>query len=158
MSYRSGTNIVQEVFDAVPEERMDRLDEKAQNPDETVTETIAMSAFDNKAFIIETNEDKTEATMEGITPSGLSEPSEKSIPELNKDFRIGSLNPLPADEGIADTVRASAYHERERSQTARRVDENRQNSNTTTDFETWKENPGQFDFPGVDTADGGFRF
>lgn len=158
MSYKSGTSIVQEIFEAVPDERREKLDEKAQDPDQTVTETIATSAFDNKAFIIETNEEKTEATMEGITPSGLSEPSEKSIPELNKDFRIGSLKPLPADEGIADTVRASAYHERERSQEARRVDENRQNSNTTTDFETWKENPGQYDFPGVDTVDEGFQF
>lgn len=158
MPYKSGKEIAKEVFDAVPDQRIEELEDRANDPDQTVTTSVAFSAFNNKASIIETNEDKTEATMESIQPSGFMGPTEKSIPELNKDFRIGALDPLPADEGIADAVRANAYHERERSQNAKRVDENRQNSNTTTDFETWKNNPGRFDFPGVDTVDDEFMF
>jgi len=158
MPYKSGKEIAKEVFDAVPDKRRKKLEDRANDPDQTVTTTVAFSPLSDDASIIETNEDKTEATMQSITASGLRDPSEKSIPELNTQFQIGSLNPLPADDSIANAVRANAYHERERSPKAKRVDENRQNNNTTNDYEEWKENPGRFDFPGVDTVDDGFRF
>lgn len=57
------------------------------------------------------------------------------------DFMVGF--------GDLDTARAR-NDARSRSKEAVRVDEQRR-APITTDVDTWKENPGEFDFPGVDT-------
>lgn len=51
----------------------------------------------------------------------------------------------------SDRARARAYHEEERTQQARVADESFRSTQVTEDYETWRQNPGRWDFAGVDT-------
>lgn len=103
------------------------------------------------------------AAPELADEAGISESRAETVirgaggnPEFNTSSSPGSVSAAGIRFGVGDfrvpsagPDKAKARHER-RSEDAQRVDERRR-APITTDPDQWKENPGKFDYPGVDT-------
>jgi hypothetical protein len=80
----------------------------------------------------------------GGTPDYNTRSSTSSVSAAGIRFGIGDFR---VEAGADDS--AEFYHQ-SRTDTARRVD-SRRRAPITTEVDQWKDNPGKFDFPGVDT-------
>lgn len=78
-------------------------------------------------------------------------------PNVDERGRSGSVSAagmaIPHGDFLPDATehsKADIVIQPERSEAAKRVD-NRRRAPITTDLETWKQNPGKYDYPGIDT-------
>lgn len=76
----------------------------------------------------------------------LDELSQEEIDELSDEELHARIEIEPDDY-----TKALEYHQEERSRQARTADESFRSTQVTDDFETWRQNPGRWDFEGVDT-------
>jgi len=76
----------------------------------------------------------------------LDELSQEEIDELSEEELLSRIEVEPDDR-----TKALEYHQEERTKEARTADESFRSTKVTEDYETWRQNPGRWDFEGVDT-------
>jgi hypothetical protein len=116
-------------------------------------QSILPSAVNQRSFLQFPREDKFEENVEeqAGTDDAIEPAKEAFVEFVDRDIGLGPDMSVFGDFEVSpDNYEEAEEFQEDRSVEERQVD-NRRRAPITTDVDRWKDNPGQFDFPGVDT-------